>query len=287
MNRTKLFYWFLILFLGSRAAYAQHNDSLAFAGATWKIDTLGKQALLYRYHFEDSSLFGAKQYISFVKVAPHKKGRFKMAANPVQLLAPSGFVKGRNARVAVNGNFFDMKNGGSVDFTRVGGKTINENRESKAGKRDFHQKAAVVIKRGKIAIKKWDGTEDWEHRKLRAKNVMLNGPLLIFDHQLQILDSNAFNNNRHPRTCVGITESGATVLLVTDGRNRQAAGMSLSELTKIMRWLGCKDAINFDGGGSSTLWVDGLGVVNHPSDNQQWDHEGERKVANILYLQKN
>jgi exopolysaccharide biosynthesis protein len=51
-----------------------------------------------------------------------------------------------------------------------------------------------------------------------------------------------------------------------------------------MRWLGCVSAINFDGGGSSALWVKGEGIVNYPTDNRKWDHEGERKVANILYV---
>ncbi len=75
-------------------------------------------------------------------------------------------------------------------------------------------------------------------------------------------------------------------MLVADGRHINAQGFSLYELTKIMRWLGCTKAINFDGGGSSTLWVEGKGVVNHPSDNAKWDNAGERKVANIMFLKK-
>lgn len=75
-------------------------------------------------------------------------------------------------------------------------------------------------------------------------------------------------------------------MLVADGRNANAEGMSLFELTKIMRWLGCVSAINFDGGGSSTLWTAKEGVVNYPTDNRNWDHEGERKVANILYFKR-
>ena len=42
------------------------------------------------------------------------------------------------------------------------------------------------------------------------------------------------------------------------------------------------DAINLDGGGSSTLWTDETGVINHPYDNKKWDHAGERRVPNIL-----
>jgi exopolysaccharide biosynthesis protein len=63
--------------------------------------------------------------------------------------------------------------------------------------------------------------------------------------------------------------------------------MSLFELSKLMRWLKAIDAINLDGGGSTTLWVNNeIGVVNFPTDNKKWDHEGQRKVANVLLLKK-
>ncbi len=63
--------------------------------------------------------------------------------------------------------------------------------------------------------------------------------------------------------------------------------MTLYELAEMMRLLKCRDAVNLDGGGSTTMWIDGKpfnGVVNMPSDNKKWDHEGERAVANILIV---
>jgi len=189
---------------------------------------------------------------------------------------------------AVNGNFFDVKNGGSVDFVRVDGKIINSNRLEKNGNRAFHQRAAVVIENGKIALKKWDGSIDWE-KNLIEKNVLLNGPLLVFNSINETLDTGAFNRLRHPRTCLGIKPNGRVILLTVDGRNDNSAGMNLFELTKIMRWLGCSDVINFDGGGSTTLWVNGYpnnGVINYPTDNKKWDHEGQRKVANVIQIKK-
>lgn len=276
---------FIILILGiGLLANAQNKDSLALVTALWQKDAVSKNIQLNRFQFEDSSLFGAKQYISFVSVQKSKKNKAIIAADVQQLITVSNFVKNTDAVVAINGNFFDMKNGGAVDFTKVDGKIVNESRKSKSGKRDFHQKAAVVIHKNKLSIIKWDGTEDWESRKLKSRNMMLNGPLLIYNYQQEILDSNAFNNNRHPRTCVGVKKDGTIIMLVADGRNTNAAGLTLLELTKIMQWLGCKSAINFDGGGSSTLWVKGFSVVNHPSDNKKWDHEGERKVANALVI---
>ncbi|HEX7118660.1 MAG TPA: phosphodiester glycosidase family protein [Longimicrobiales bacterium] len=92
--------------------------------------------------------------------------------------------------------------------------------------------------------------------------------------------SPAFGERRHPRTAVGIAAGGRRVLwVVVDGRQEPySAGMSLRELAELMRGLGAEDAINLDGGGSSTLVVDGA-VANRPSD-----RTGERPVGNALAL---
>jgi exopolysaccharide biosynthesis protein len=46
--------------------------------------------------------------------------------------------------------------------------------------------------------------------------------------------------------------------------------------------LGMTQAINLDGGGSTTLWSEKIGVINHPYDNKKWDNEGERAVPNLI-----
>jgi exopolysaccharide biosynthesis protein len=51
--------------------------------------------------------------------------------------------------------------------------------------------------------------------------------------------------------------------------------------------LGCRSAVNMDGGGSSTAWVNGNGVVNHPTDNGLFDHQGERGVATVFTIKSN
>ena len=116
--------------------------------------------------------------------------------------------------------------------------------------------------------------------------MLLNGPLLFLNGMKEELDTTAFTRLRNPRTCVGLKPNGRVVLLTVDGRNDNSAGMSLFELTKLMKWLGCTSAINFDGGGSTTLWVNNKGVINYPTDNKKWDHEGERKVANVILVKK-
>jgi len=271
----------------STFCYAQYSDSITFANAGWSVIKVAKGAKLYRHSFVGNTLFGSTENISYVKTKRTLLGRlrFSIAADARTLYKISDFAKQNKALAAVNGNFFDIKNGGAVDFTKVNGAVVNVNQKGKNEKLDFHQKAAVVIDRGKLSIKKWDGLVNWAEW-LKEPDVMLNGPLLLFNGQEERLDSNSFSANRHPRTAVGVTKNGTVIMLVVDGRSPNSAGMNLFELTKIMRWLGCVSAINFDGGGSSSLWVKDRGIISYPSDNKKWDHEGERKVANILYLKK-
>jgi exopolysaccharide biosynthesis protein len=280
----KSFIGLLALLLMTIVTNAQYYDSVSFASADWKGKKIDRKAKLYQYHFNNKNLFNANQHISYVLVKRSRRHQFHVAAESQKLRTVSDFAGAVKPLAAVNGNFFDVKNGGAVDFTKVQGQVINVNRKEASEKPAFHQKAAVVIAaNGVPEIKKWDGLVNWEEW-LKEPDVMLNGPLLIFNRQDEILDSASFNITRHPRTCMGITKKGHVIMLVVDGRNALSQGMNLFELTKVMRWLGCVSAINFDGGGSSTLWVKDQGVVNYPTDNRKWDHEGERKVANILYL---
>lgn len=84
---------------------------------------------------------------------------------------------------------------------------------------------------------------------------------------------------RHPRTAVGISRDGATLFLLTvDGRSENSGGMTLVELATVLRQLGAWNAMNFDGGGSTTMVVAGA-VVNRPSD-----ATGEREVGNALLV---
>lgn len=62
----------------------------------------------------------------------------------------------------------------------------------------------------------------------------------------------------------------------------QGEGASIEECSKICKFLGLKDAINLDGGGSSSLWTPSTGVINHPCDNKKWTHDGERKDPTIF-----
>ena len=84
---------------------------------------------------------------------------------------------------------------------------------------------------------------------------------------------------RHPRTAIGWNDD-FIFLVVVDGRQMDVSiGMTLPELAQYMLHIGCKEAMNFDGGGSATLWAFGA-VRNSPSEGQ------ERPACNALVVLK-
>lgn len=85
---------------------------------------------------------------------------------------------------------------------------------------------------------------------------------------------------REPRTALGQVGPLHYILFVADGRKPEySRGLSLPELAREMAALGCKNAYNLDGGGSTTLYYNGA-VVNRPAVN------GERQVSDIVYIEK-
>lgn len=72
--------------------------------------------------------------------------------------------------------------------------------------------------------------------------------------------------SRQPRTAIGLDRTGDILILVTvDGRSSSAVGMTGDETARLMERLGAFDAVMLDGGGSSTMWIAGRGIVNSPS----------------------
>lgn len=91
----------------------------------------------------------------------------------------------------------------------------------------------------------------------------------------------AFLQNRHPRTFVAVSQDRETIWLGTvDGRQTSSVGMNFPEMAAFLLELGAWDAVNLDGGGSTTMVV-GQEIVNSPSD-----ATGQRAVSNILFIEQ-
>ena len=84
---------------------------------------------------------------------------------------------------------------------------------------------------------------------------------------------------RNPRTAVGYTADNNLIIVTVDGREKNSIGMTLFELAAFMKSIGCVNAMNLDGGGSTVLYVNGK-VVNHPQV------QGGIALSNALTLNK-
>ena len=114
----------------------------------------------------------------------------------------------------------------------------------------------------------------------RPRLVLTGSKLLIDDGVVQVVD----DSEMHPRTAVGIDRDTHEVLLLTvDGRSDDSRGHTMVELARMMQDLGADEALNLDGGGSTTM-VGGkrgvLRVLNDPSDSVL------RNVANALVVRR-
>ncbi|MEP7075057.1 MAG: phosphodiester glycosidase family protein [Acidobacteriota bacterium] len=108
-------------------------------------------------------------------------------------------------------------------------------------------------------------------------------PQLIKDGKIDITwekekATRSFFETRHPRTAAAKLKDGKFLLITVDGRSESSGGISLADLASLLLELGATDAMNLDGGGSTTMYLEG-NVVNHPSDT-----EGERAVSDALVV---
>ena len=126
-----------------------------------------------------------------------------------------------------------------------------------AGRVEIHHQSADI------------GPEPW------MQEIVSGQTLLVWDGAVAA----GPGGSRDPRTAVGLSADRRTlILVVVDGRQGSMIGMTFEELAGLLIELGAHTGVNLDGGGSSTMWLQHAGVVNHPSDG------GERTVANHLAI---
>jgi hypothetical protein len=189
--------------------------------------------------------------------------------------------------VAVNGNFFMTKDSIALfgrrtpyfpgNWARVVGWAMSDgvlwaNEPASA--------SLIVDGSGKIHISRYDRIPE------NTKQIVSGSQLLVAEGR-----NIAAGTDLGPRTAVGINKDGTTLtLLVIDGRRpAYSAGMTFPQLADEMIRLGCSEALNLDGGGSSTLAVRDqstgqIKIANRPSDGHDLPipMSVERPVAAVL-----
>ncbi|MFM1871300.1 MAG: hypothetical protein RL398_722 [Planctomycetota bacterium] len=256
----------------ARAAVLPDAAAL-LAAATWEVREVGLGLELRRAWL--AKLGPGPQSLCVLLLDP-ALGADTTVAVPRGLRPTTVQARDAEAIIAWNGGFF-LPNGRPRGLRRGGGVELSPAGETA------------------VATVGWRGAEwrfgtsrdDWSE----FPEVVEAGPRLLADGG--VVDHGAKQRSiRHPRTALGVRADGVVVVLTADGRTPLAAGLSLEELAEVMQALGCRDAINLDGGGSTTLWAAALedrdagrsGIANRPCDNKRYDERGERAVADVVLV---
>lgn len=248
----------------------------------WYEDTIAQGLYIGQHQLDD--LFGAKQSVTVLSWdGTTSDFALKLVYADSNRLT-SVMASDVGAIAAINGSFFDIKNGGGVKYLKSSGNPVHD---SKASKYTFWDSGAVAIDQdGFVTLIKAPEDLDWTvfNEDELYPGIMVSGPWILLEGETVDIEPVSFNTNRHPRTFACTTDDRQLKLVTVDGRNTKAQGMSIAELQIFACSIDCVDALNLDGGGSTTMWIRGMGVVNYPSDNGIFDHAGERPCANIITL---
>lgn len=110
------------------------------------------------------------------------------------------------------------------------------------------------------------------------------GPVLLQNDTIQISNNKELKfvgkaiNDKHPRTAMGYTKDGKLIILMIEGRNKVAHGATLTQEAQIFKDLGCWEALNLDGGGSSCMLVNGKETIKVS------DAIGQRPVPAVFII---
>ena len=240
---------------------------------------------IYATQIITDTLFKSNQRINLLMINKKSLGELSIDVgyNDFGLINTSQIAKNNNAIAAINGGFFDVDNGGSVTYFEKNDSVISRTRppELKWAKADSIINGAILLTKNQTLKIQAAKTEQFYEKSKNETFVILNGPLLLKNSISQKLPNLNITNNRHPRTCLCTTKK-KIIFITIDGREEQADGMNLFEVQKYLLSIGCVDAINLDGGGSTTMWTKDKGIVNIPSDKK-----GERPVSNAIIILKN
>lgn len=253
--------------------YPESNGA-KIRNAAWYQRTIGEGAVAKTLRFD--SLFNSRQVIHVVEyddTLPNTDMEFVYGTSPTRKTVPAFAAGVPTATAVINGNFFDISGTGeTVNFLRVGGTIIGATDSS------GHSGAAIVDAAGNTTTMAYPASGGWTG--VAQPNVMsTRNELIVAKIPDSFSTTDAFMTGRNPRTAVGRTPEGKVLMVVVDGRQTIAAGMTMDEMAIMMMALGASEAVNMDGGGSSTMWdtdLPGNGVANLPSDGSL------RAVANAL-----
>jgi hypothetical protein len=259
---------------------------------------------------QDSEVGGAHWRL-FVEDTPKQKRWMVVARFSEMAMEARMFQNGKrrtvsaqspDCKIAVNAGYFNVNTGASTSLVVENGEiTGRDERAISRPQGVGYPTRSVLGRSGGVWKMRWGRTasnevhsflnpgDPWQAPKSgnvwNLDNAVGGGPMVVFDGKKRVTaeeelfdaQSGVDPNGFHGRTAVGLDSTGLVFLFVSDGRRANAVGSSMSDIANIMLGFGARYAMNLDGGGSSTMVVEGE-VLNSPSDGV------ERPVVSVLCL---
>jgi exopolysaccharide biosynthesis protein len=219
--------------------------------------------------------------------------------------------------LVINTSFFSFVTNGNLNLVMRDGRMLAWNQPSRRPKKDtiyhYTTRSALGITAGRKADVAWiftDSTQplpyafedapvqatgsdsvptlaamhDSHWKRWKMQTAVGGGPVLVYNGAIRVTNEGEGlfihgEKDMHPRSAIGYTRDGRLIVLAVQGRTPGvAAGVTLAQEAKILFDLGCYEAINLDGGGSSCMLVNGKETI-HPSDKG-----GERPVPAVFLI---
>jgi len=260
------------------------------------------------YHSRHTGANLRAWYVFVEESSPEIETRVVVSSDADGRETVSEFAGRLGAPVLINGGYFrmDLNPAKHVGLLKVNGELIHAATHSvlRGEQRFYLHRAALALDSNDVAEIGWVSSDSdsvffWERpiknfpgdpgiplndsfrTELSSRDMLGGGPQLIRDGEINLsVNEEVFFGTTipdvHPRTAVGITAHGDLILLLVDGRQLVSRGVNLRELAEILYDLGCVDALNLDGGGSSALVVNGV-LLNRPAGKTD-----EREVMSAL-----
>lgn len=309
-KKHNLFFCLVLMLCCITKISANHTDpqDILLEKQGWKITPLDKGVVHYELPMQYLKDFDSYQNVNVLAIDP------KIADYDIDFfdITPRDSISSAanqidNAIFAINGTYYEKNanNGNSTSYFKSNNVLIDSVQVPSGSLFAWKHEGAFYKKADTYGIVRGNNKV---YNELQAQDIMSGSPLLIENYHSSgehfvrdyVADLNSLNYEnpdrhqgvRHPRTAIAILENGTILFIAVDGRNPKAQGMSARELTLFLKkYFNPKDALNIDGGGSTTFWLKNqdrshTGVINYPTDNKKTDHYGQRAVRNGFVILK-
>ena len=222
-----------------------------------------------------TDLYGNPQVVSIAKYSDSSMSTM-LFDKEYSKQGTDGLAAEAEATVAINGSYFNMSNCTSCTALWLYGNEV----ATTAAEEFARCNGILCFKDGGFSLEQYSSATTATRLSILGKKYdafVVSGPILRLNGASQnpYIGGEGFYGP-HPRTLLGKCADGTVYMVVTEGRLDGAAGFSLPDLLSLAEDLDMTDAINLDGGGSSTLWVEGAGIINRLSGGSV------RNVPNIV-----